>query len=90
MNIGLWTNSGPQTERTNRREARLSRLSILEQLGVGFLGFCSLGSLIQAYYLRMSSRSPWPDLLPNRWSTGVMAVAVVIMEYLFKKGILRP
>jgi hypothetical protein len=49
-----------------------------------------LSSQSQAYHVRMKARSHWCDLLPNRWTVGVMAVAVVIMEYLFKKGILRP
>jgi hypothetical protein len=36
----------------------------------------------------MSNKFHWRDLLPNRLSMGIMAVAFVIIEYLLQKGVL--
>jgi len=36
----------------------------------------------------MSDKFNWRDLLPNRRSIAIMAVALVIIEYLLQRGIL--
>jgi hypothetical protein len=40
------------------------------------------------YSVPVSDKFHWRDLLPNRTSMAVMAVALVVIEYLLKKGIL--
>jgi len=36
----------------------------------------------------MSDKFEWHDLLPNRWSIGIMAAGLMVIEYLLQKGIL--
>jgi hypothetical protein len=36
----------------------------------------------------MSDKFHWRDLLPNRMTIAIMAVAFVVIEYLLQKGIL--